>query len=658
LTSVETIAPSAIVIALWVVIWAVFPQRQAWSGYFVLAMFAGILAIYLPWRLHETLLPVSPLTGAGLYVWFVFAVEIVFLLDFLKLALIHCRVADRSREADEYQSRLEAMPSDAWPTVDVLIPTYNEPIDVLERSIIGCMALDYPRFKVWVLDDGRREWLRDYCAEKGVRYLTRSNSQHAKAGNINSGLAQTDGELVAIFDADFVPKKEFLRRCVGFFLDPRIGIVQTPQHFFNRDPVQKNLWLSNKWPDEQRLFFDKIAPSVDAWDAMFCCGSCSVSRRKAIDEIGGIPTQSITEDILTTLSMYRKGYITRYLNERLSIGLAPESLEAFYVQRARWCQGGIQTLFVENGVLGPGIPLIQRVLVFPIYWLFHLPAKLLLLVIPILFFWFGLEPVHGARSQDILFWQLPLLINAWLAATWFHGRQGMPLLSEAPSILIAFRLLPVVLLTLVKPFGHPFRVTPKGSAAGKTTIATRDLSFVLAMLGLTLGGILINVPSDFRIIADDRLLGVAHVWAVANIFALIVAALMCVEYSVVRGQERFLVLLDATACVDGKEFPVRVQDLSLSGARVVMPRAIRLSAGQKIVLRLKDVGDLEASVVRRKRSRLGVRFDRVDDGLRDRLIVALYTGEFDSGPRARSVWAVIAAVAFRFWGRSDERETT
>jgi len=195
------------------------------------------------------------------------------------------------------------------------------------------------KVKVWVLDDGRRSWLKDFCELKGVGYITRPDNSHAKAGNINHALTKTDAEYVALFDADFIVQREFLMRTVGFFADPAIGIVQVPHTFYNNDPLQTNLAVRESVPDDQRFFFEAIMPSRDAWDVAFCCGSNSVTRREAMRSIGdALPTASITEDILLTMCLLRKGYITRFLNEPLAYGLAPESLSAFFVQRRRWAR--------------------------------------------------------------------------------------------------------------------------------------------------------------------------------------------------------------------------------------------------------------------------------------------------------------------------------
>ena len=115
------------------------------------------------------------------------------------------------------------MPPEELPSVDVYIPTYNEPMEVLEKTITGVLCLDYPNFKAWVLDDGRRPWVKAFCEAKGVGYLTRPDNTHAKAGNINHALTKTSADFVAIFDADFIPQRNFLMRTVGFFADPGIG---------------------------------------------------------------------------------------------------------------------------------------------------------------------------------------------------------------------------------------------------------------------------------------------------------------------------------------------------------------------------------------------------------------------------------------------------
>lgn len=565
-------APLALVIGVMMLASPFLRRDRLWARWLVVFFLIALIARYLPWRITETVLPADLTTFQGWWIVFLFAIEIVFLCDMLRQSLVHCKIVDRSAEADQAYARLSARPVESWPSVDVFIPSYNEPLDVLERSIVGALAIDYPNKTVWVLDDGKRDWLRDFCEEKGAKYLTRKDGSHAKAGNVNNGLAHSSGDLVCIFDADFVAYRHFLKRVVGFFEDPTIGIVQTPQHFFNKDPMQRNLWIADRWPDEQRLFFDHIAPSVDAWDSMFCCGSCMVMRRKALDAIGGVPTASITEDILTSLEMLRKGYRTRYLNEKLSIGLAAESLLAFHTQRERWCQGGIQTLFLKAGPLGPGLSLWQRILLFPIYWVFHIPARLLVIMIPILYFWFGLQPLENARSWEIFYWQLPVLIAGWGTALWHNGRQAYPIVNEGPAVLVSLRLFPIVVSSLIRPFGRPFKVTPKGSQSGVGN--SMNEAIILGVLFvLTIGGFFYNINTDVRIIDNANFLAVGGLWAAVNSLTLLVAILICFESPVQRQQERFPISLKARIRAKGDDQPLEmnITDMSLGGARVMCP---------------------------------------------------------------------------------------
>ena len=259
-----------------------------------------------------------------------------------------------------------------------------------------------------------------------------------------------------------LPRRNFLYRTAGFFDDAHIGIVQTPQHFFNPDPIQHNLGLSGVLPDDQRLFFEVMAQCRDAWDVAFCCGSCSLQRRKALEAVGGVPTGSITEDILSTMVLLRKGYVTRYLNERLSMGLAAESLEGYFTQRTRWCRA-LQTLFLKEGPLGPGLSLLQRLFFFPLDWLVQYPVRLLGILVPIVFLWTGVGPFIITSLEDMLSYQLPAFIAIAWTMRFFAPNCYVPILSTAISFFSSLRLVPTALSTLIKPFGAPFRVTPKGN---------------------------------------------------------------------------------------------------------------------------------------------------------------------------------------------------
>src|SRR5262249_46817470 len=159
----------------------------------------------------------------------------------------------------------------------------------------------------------------------------------------------------------------------------------------------------------------------------------------------------------------RRGYVTRYLNERLSMGLCPENLDGFFKQRERWCRGNLQTLFLKAGALGPGLSLLQRLLFVPLDWVIHYVLRLLAVPVPIVFLWTGAEPFVIPSMLELLSYQLPVLLVMLGVMRWFAPNGYMPILTAASSLFGSFRIVPAGLLTLVKPFGTPFKVTPKGS---------------------------------------------------------------------------------------------------------------------------------------------------------------------------------------------------
>jgi cellulose synthase (UDP-forming) len=328
--------------------------------------------------------------------------------------------------------------NDPPPLVDVFICTYNEEEAILERTIIGAVAMDYRRFRVWVLDDGRRPWLAEMSARLGAGYLTRSDNAHAKAGNINNGLRHVAAlpeppAFISILDADFVPAPQFLRRTLALMRDSDVGIVQTPQHFTNPDPMQINLSAANVWPDEQRYFFDVVMASKDAWGAAFCCGTSSMLRFEVLQRIGGFPTQSVTEDYLVTLKMKQVGYRTIYLNEQFSLGLAPEGLKEYITQRSRWALGFMQII---RGPLGPlrrgnGFTLIDRINLLDtfLYWFGSYSFRMLGIIVPILFLLFNITAVQADVATTLSYY-LPQFLALSFVTGWLAQSRVMPIMTD------------------------------------------------------------------------------------------------------------------------------------------------------------------------------------------------------------------------------------
>lgn len=588
---------------------------------------ASVILFYLYWRLTQTVIPyvVSPVPSTDETAW----VTVVFFFEVLTFIEVFLYLLIMSRYNDRHTAVLELT---EYPLVDVFIPTYNEPMDVLEKTIIGAMHIDYPNFQVWVLDDGSRAWLKTFCENIGVNYLTRPTGEHAKAGNMNNGLAHAHGDFFAIFDADFVPNRNFIRRTLPYFLqDPTVGIVQTPQNFFNKDPVQSNLNLHTEIPDEQRLFFDEMAPSRDAWGVAFCCGSCSIARRSAIDEAGGIPTDSITEDLLTTLSLLRHGYKTIYHNETLSRGLAAESIEGYFVQRERWCQGGIQTMYLANGpVRASWLSPLQRLLFMPYGWVVQPISRMFILLVPLVYLWYGISPLPFADTSDILFYFAPMLLMLMATNMWLTKKKYLPLLNTAIGIFSSFRLLISAISSIIRPFGRPFAVTPKGSNNNQSGIRIEYVTLFSALVFflLTLIGMVINTVPELAILDDVEFFPYAVIWGSLNLLYLFITILLCFDYPKPRKEERFQVN-GVTALVNHLHQSV-VHDISIGGLRM---DHIPVQRGDTVELTIQfgpvTVGGITGTVTNSK-SFTSIRFDNLSSLAKQRLIGELFTGNYDN----------------------------
>ena len=539
---VGVLAPLLAVAALW----CLTPEplrRRVWLHCLMTAALVVLLARYLWWRLTVTTDGASLATAEGVFVWTLLVLETMAWIDALVLVALLLRRRDRNAEADAHEARLRAMDPADLPVVDVFIATYNEGVDVLEKTLVGATRLDWPadRLRVHVLDDGRRDWVGELARREGATHVTRPDNAHAKAGNINAALKRTSGDFILVLDADFVPQRPMLMRMMGFFDDPDVGIVQAPHTFFNADPVQAGLNLRDRMPDDQRFFFDDIMRGRDGWGVAFCCGSNGILRRSAMEEIGGgLPTGSITEDMLLTLTMLRRGRRTVYLHEPLALGLAPESLGAFFVQRARWARGALQMLFLRDGPLGPGLTLAQRIFFMPSHWIVQSLAQTAAMATPAVFMLTGMRPLLNASLEEVLAYQIPALVLILLLLRWMAPRNFFPLAATVLGVLQAFRLLPVVLGTLVKPFGHAFKVTPKGADA-RSGMA-RDLPTLAMSLGLagaSILGLALASNPDWH---GDALAGLVPVvvgWTLINVAVLLVVSAVAITPAALRQEERF-----------------------------------------------------------------------------------------------------------------------
>ena len=440
------------------------PQPQKWSRAVVVAIVLALTIRYVLWRSLATLNLTDPLNG--IFSLGLFFLEMLLVFNTTIQLYLMLRMKDRRREADRMAVAVEA--GNFTPPVDIFIPTYNEPAFILRRTVIGCQALDYPNKKVYLLDDTKRPEIKLLAKELGCEYITRPDNIHAKAGNINHATALTNGELIVVFDADFIPTKNFLTRTVGFFQNPEIALVQTPQSFYNHDPISRNLGLENVLAPEEEIFYRQIEIIKDSADSVVCCGTSFVVRRIALEAAGGLVTDSICEDYFTGIRLSATGYRLVYLDEKLSAGLAAENIEAHLNQRLRWARGTLQAFFIDSNPLTiRGLTFVQRLshLEGLLHWFTSL-TKLLYLLIPLGYSFFGIIPLR-ASARELLYFFLPYYLVQLTVFSWLNRRSGSALLSDIYSFVQCIPLAVTVVSSMLNPFGKGFQVTPKGMASDR-----------------------------------------------------------------------------------------------------------------------------------------------------------------------------------------------
>lgn len=616
------------------------------------AIIFGCLAVlawrYMAWRYIETI-PEPGFDLDALAGWGFALLETAAMLSSTSAFLLLSRTRDRAAEADQHAGWWEAGPP---PRVDILIATYNEEMPILERTILGAVATGYPHARTWVLDDGRRPWLAELSARLGARYLTRDNNRHAKAGNINAALATLRRlpdlpDFIVVLDADFVPHRAFVARMLALFHDPRVGLVQSPQHFFNPDPIQHNLGIERAYPDEQRFFFDHLQPSRDAWGIAICCGTSSMMRWAALEEVGGFPTDSVTEDFLVSLRMSEAGWSSVYLNEALTEGLAPEGLAEYVTQRGRWCLGLIQI------VRGRSSPFARNRLRFIdrfslvdsfLYWAAIYPFRLVGLAVPLLYWFLGVTAVN-ATVPDVLAYFVPYYLAVTIGLNWISRGSLVPILNDVSQLLGATAISKAVLTGLLRPHDQKFKVTDKGGDRSRRFVQWQLMRPLLVLFCLNLAGLLFSVVTDT---AFDRDPGDGKVvilfWSFYNLVVLVVSMFACVEVpraAVARRLAPEPVRLRGRSGQVGGGWLMRLtlQDAWIRGGPSV-------AVDQEIDVEAGEVGWLSGRVARVEPSGFSLAL-APDLAQRGRILLKLHTREGAPGTTRTNVAQVVVGAARR-----------
>lgn len=488
----------------------------------------------------------------------------------------------------------------AWPTVDVFIPTLNEPLDLVRATVLAALAMDWPpgALTVWLLDDGARDEFARFAQAAGCAYLARGDRPHAKAGNLNHALSHGTAEFVCVFDCDHVPTRAFLQLTMGSMVaEPNLALVQTPQHCYSPDPFQRNLGV--RLPQDL-LFHGLLQDGNDTWNATMFCGSCAVLRRTALDEVGGFAVETVTEDVHTMLKLHRRGWDSAYLRIPLAGGLAPERLSAAIRQRARWARGMLRILRVDNPLFGPGLSFGQRVcyLQATAHFLFAVP-RIVFLTAPLAFLLFGLN-VIAASPLAIIAYGLPHIFIALAARSRIEGRWRRSLWSGVYETVFALSLVGPTVSALLRPRKARFHPTPKGNRVARgfdwrSTFSNIVLGVLLAG-GIARGvaGIALSDPEHDALRLQALTLNT--VWAALALAIVLVAIAVGRETSQPRRSARIPAALPVRVHWNGGSLDGTTRDLSRGGARIHAACPAGVADDARLTIVMPDGSRLAARV--------------------------------------------------------------
>lgn len=536
---------------------------------------------------------------------------------------------------------LATIPVEQWPNVDIYIPTYNEDVDIVRKTVLGALETDYiPSQKcVYVLDDGRkyperRAELQAMCDELGAQMLVRDNNDHAKAGNINTALRRTEGDLVLILDCDHIPARNILQETVGFFQNPRVSLVQTPHWFYNPDPFERNLMTQGRVPVGNELFYKVLQKGNDFWNAAFFCGSAAVIRRQHLLEIDGIATETVTEDCHTALRLQSLGYETVYYDKIMVAGLAPEMFSSFVGQQVRWARGMAQILRLENPLFNRKLKLqlAQRLCYFSAtsHFFFGFP-RLMYAIAPNLFLLFGITAVKGLGIET-LFYALPHIVLSMQANHIPYKHVRFSFWNEIYEFALSFQAGIVTLLAMVNPKLGSFNVTDKGLTVTKRNFDLDSVRY-LVILGVITAASLLTIPFWLILSPEDtQAVLVNALWCFFNLLLVIAASLAAFEQPQLRGAHRLPRKLQAIVHSAGQSWHGQTVNISESGAQICLD--VWPNTGDQVKVEL--VGDygaralLDAAIVRatatpKLQTLLAVKYVNLSQTQLDDLAVVIYS---------------------------------
>lgn len=575
-----------------------------------------VCCIYIIWRI--TVIPIHSGIISFLLGITLFLAEVLGVISFLNFKYLFTK---------KYKLELKTLDDFQFgniPYVDVLICTYNEPLYLLEKTIAASTNLEYPRhkFKIHVCDDGRRNSLKLLCKKYNVNYISRDNNEGAKAGNINNALKYLKGDLFAVLDADMIPKKEFLNRTVGYFTNENLAFVQVPQVYYNKDAYQYN--LMKNIPNEQDFFMRDIQEARAARNAVLHVGTNALFKREYVDEIGGYPTCSITEDMAVGMLLQSRGYDSVFINEELVLGLSATTFTELVKQRDRWCRGNIQVLKHFNLIFTKGLTLPQKIAYFDggVYWFSNL-QKIIFILFPLIYL-LTRKLIIDSSILTLLNMYIPFIIGQILIfntlspgnrkLTWAHFYE----IAMAPHLTLS-------ILKEMLFFKTKFNVTLKEIQQDKKQFQFRVALPHIVIVIITIIAWIVST----RLLIEKNIHVQAYllnmIWSIYNFIGAIICIKVSYQKPIFRTSESININEDITVECDYKQnkFKAKILNLSEKGIGLKLNEELDLQCEETIKLDLKG-SIFICKVSRINKDLLGLSFNKVTP-YQMKLIMSIFT---------------------------------
>lgn len=508
-----------------------------------------------------------------------------------------------------FEPDLPVIPDEMYPDVDVFIATHNEPLDVLYKTANGCKHMKYPdksKVHIWFCDDGNRETVAKLAERMGIGYQGLVNNKLAKAGNLNNALSKTSGKLIATFDADMIPTRNFLLKTVPYFylpvmkklddgtwvkreeseIDPnyKIGFIQTPQSFYNPDLFQFNLYAEDRIPNEQDYFFREINVSRNGSNSPIYAGSNTLISREALEKVGGIATGTITEDFETGLHIQEEGYTCYATSEVYAHGLAPDTVDSLIKQRERWGRGCIFSLHRAHVFKDKKIPFKSRFSYFAceLYWWSYL-RRFVFMLAPVLFMIFNVPVILCTPVEMLLFWLPCYLTSMWAMRASSSDIRNSRWSNIVDTVMFPYLIIPI----LMEAFGfrkRDFHVTEKKRAVNNSSDAILAIPHgILAVLSL------IAIFRSFGQVIEYESFGpmIVLFWLSLNFYSLVLACFFMLGRSNSRLTERYRVAIPAKLSDGEHEIYCKTGDISEGGLSLIFDKVIDIPVSGVYSIKLK-----------------------------------------------------------------------